>query len=273
MNTLAKLMISKDCKIPRIKNKSSDATFKFLLVFISETKKIIMKIAVTVLTAITLTSCFHKHYVGAGNITQEERNVPTYHSIISDGSIDVFITHDSSYVVLVEAGSNLMDYIETDVVNDQLIIRQLDSDIINTKPVKIYLNCDSIHTIELNGSGDLDTELITSNTFSVSLNGSGNIDANINAATVNSSIKGSGNLNLLGTCIDYNGITKGSGNVYARYLNTTNANMDIEGSGNATITVTKTLNAIIAGSGNIYYYGSPSSATSEISGSGNLIEM
>jgi len=232
-----------------------------------------MKFILIILLGIATTSCFHKHYTGSGSLSQQERIVPYYNSIISEGSIDVYITKDTSYQVKVEAGKNVINSIETDVVNQQLIIRQNKVNVINEKPIRVFLSVDSLTYIELNGSGNFDAEQLNSSTLSIVLNGSGNADANINANTLNSSIDGSGNFDLLGNCQTYNGEIEGSGNISARYLYTQDCNFTIEGSGNGTVNVSNNLNANIYGSGNIIYYGNPSSVSSNIQGSGQIIQQ
>lgn len=174
---------------------------------------------------------------------------------------------------MVETGSNMIKYIETDVVNGQLIIRQLDADIFIEKAVRVYLSVDSLEYVELNGSGDFDADHLNASTFEIKMNGSGNVDLNIDANTVSSSIDGSGDFNLLGNTTTFNGNIKGSGDIFAKYLYTDNSNIDIEGSGDATINVSNNLNATIYGSGNIYYYGNPDNVTSTIQGSGQLIQQ
>lgn len=232
-------------------------------------KKIV--ISLVILTSV-LTSCIHKHYSVAGKIITEYRTVPSYQSVYTEGAIDVFITHDSSYDVKVEAGENLMDYIETDVVNQELIIRQSKSNVINSKTIKVYLNANNLSRIETHGSGNLNTDELTAATFQLHKEGSGNAEIHINADTVITVASGSGNCDYLGNVSYHNYSIKGSGNLSARYLYTTNSDISIEGSGNATIYVTNNLNASIDGSGNIYYYGNPSNVNYQINGSGQLIQ-
>ena len=49
--------------------------------------------------------------------------------------------------------------------------------------------------------------------------------------------------------------------------------VNIEGSGNAEVTVLQNLNATIKGSGNVYYKGNPASINSKITGSGQVIKQ
>lgn len=232
-------------------------------------KKII--ITSVVITSI-LTSCIYKHYSVAGKTITELRTVPAYQSVYVEGSIDVFITHDTSYDVKVEAGENLMDYIETDVVNQELIIRQSNSNVVNTKAIKVYLNADNLTRIETHGSGNLNTDKLTTSTFELHKEGSGNADVHINADTVITVTSGSGNCEYLGNVTYHQYSVDGSGNLSARYLYTVYSDISIEGSGNATVYVTNNLDALIEGSGNIYYYGNPSNVNYQINGSGQLIQ-
>jgi len=226
----------------------------------------------SIILASLLSSCMHKHYSVSGKTITELRTVSYYNSINVEGSIDVFITHDTSYSVKVEAGENLMDYIETDVVNQELIIRQSKSNVVNAKPVKVYLNVDNLSRIETHGSGNLNTDELTSTYFELNKEGSGNADIHINADTIITVAIGSGNCDYLGNVSYHKYSIDGSGNLSARYLYSSDSDISIEGSGNATIYVSNNLNASIDGSGNIYYYGNPSNVNYQINGSGQLIQ-
>jgi hypothetical protein len=57
---------------------------------------------------------------GSGDVRQEERRLESFHKIDVAGGFKVYFTQDSAQRVIVTADSNLMDYIQTDVVNGEL---------------------------------------------------------------------------------------------------------------------------------------------------------
>lgn len=231
-----------------------------------------MKKAIIYLTILLGTSsCVHQHFSNSGTTITEYRDVPYYNSIYSEGAIDLFITHDSTYSIKIVAGKNLMDYIETDVVNDQLIIRQAESNIVNVKPIKIYLNADSLNAIELYGSGNFNADELNSSNLAIYAEGSGNLDFQVNSETLTTTTKGSGNTEIVGNVNSHTYSIEGSGNLFARHLYTNSSSVTIEGSGNATVNVADNLDVNIDGSGNVYYYGYPSNINYQIDGSGQLI--
>ena len=63
---------------------------------------------------------------------------------------------------------------------------------------------------------------------------------------------------------------EGSGDVNARGLKANDAEVSTAGSGNVTLTATKSLDASIEGSGDIVFSGNPSSVRRNVSGSGEV---
>jgi hypothetical protein len=170
----------------------------------------------------------------------------------------------------VEAGENLIDYIETNVVDGEMIIHEANNNLANTKPIKVYINADSIENIVLEGSGNFDGNNILANTLNILLSGSGNMNINTMATNVNFNLTGSGDAYLLGNTNNSNILLQGSGDVNAKFLQAQDVSVTVNGSGDATVTVTDTLNAVINGSGDINYYGNPSSVITSVNGSGNI---
>ncbi len=230
-------------------------------------KKIILATFTIILVA---TSC-NKMITGtAGAMTTEYRQAPTFNKVYLQGSIDVFLSQDTSFSVRVEAGENLIDYIETNVVDGEMIIYEANNNLANTKPIKVYINSDSIQNIVLEGSGNFDGNNILANQLNVLLSGSGNININTTAQNVNFNLKGSGDAYLVGNTNNLNILLQGSGDVNTKFLQSKNATVTLNGSGDVVVTAIDTLTAVVNGSGDIDYYGSPTTTSTTVNGSGNI---
>ncbi len=222
---------------------------------------------------VTLTGCVHNYTISPGPLTEELRTEPPFHSIILEGSMDVFITQDTTYNIKVEAGEKVIDYIKTDVENGELVIRETSNNIFNDKPIRVYVSVDSLEQIEINGSGNISASQVYGQLMKLDINGSGDMDMDVQAHSIDLEIRGSGNVELLGNVDLLDIEVEGSGDVYSRYLYSNDCFIEIDGSGDATIHATDNLDIEIDGSGDVYYYGNPTNVSTTINGSGDVYQM
>ena len=82
---------------------------------------LILILALGIISSIWLrVTVFAEAVEGDGNVQQQERRLEDFHKIDVAGSFKVYFTQDSIQRIMVTADSNLMDYIQTDVVNGEL---------------------------------------------------------------------------------------------------------------------------------------------------------
>lgn len=206
----------------------------------------------------------------AGAVISETRQEPTFHSINMEGNIDVFVSYDTVSSIRVEAGENLIDYIETSVIGDELLVYEAPNNIVNTKPIRVYVTMDSLENVYMEGSGDLDVNDIFSNHLNILAKGSGDMNFEIEATSINYQIQGSGDAKFVGNVTALNILIEGSGDFRGKHLYAYDANVEIEGSGDVFVNASNSLIAMISGSGDITYFGNPSTVTTSITGSGNV---
>lgn len=102
--------------------------------------------------AMGMMSCHNLIDGTAGSVISESRQEPAFHSINMEGNIDVFISYDTVSTIRVEAGENLIDYIETSVIGDELFIYEAPNNVVNSKPIRIYVTMDSLENVYMEGS-------------------------------------------------------------------------------------------------------------------------
>ena len=220
-----------------------------------------------------LLGCHSGVSVTAGPQVEEDRVVTTFTNVIVDGAMNLFITQDSSYVIRVEAPENLMEHIKTEVSGSDLKIYEDHNHVVHTRAINVFISQAAIDRIELNGSGNIEANNIVSTNFDLELNGSGNIFLNIATTNLEVDLRGSGNIDITGSTTDLSVEIVGSGDLDVRNIPTTNAIVEVDGSGNVSLDVSNSLNAEIEGSGNIYYWGSPTTVVTNVTGSGQVIDM
>lgn len=220
------------------------------------------------------TNCF----TTTGKIEKETRSSAEFDSIELENNVNLILRQDSVFKVEVEAGKNLLDGIETEIVNRQLIIRN--RNICNwlrsySNPVNVYASVKNLQAIYYNSSGNITTlNPIISNNLRVDVwGGAGTIDMNLNINGFGTFIihMGTADFILHGTCSicsifagDY-GLIK-AGDLQTGYCYVTN-----RGTNDIYVKARQLLDATIESIGNIYYTGNPDSLSIKIHGTGEVI--
>ncbi len=127
--------------------------------------KQLIKLFVFCLSLIVIESCSKDHmgdcFVGTGIVTKETRQLEAFDSIRIERRLEVVLVEDSVNYVVVEAGDNLQENIETNVENGLLSIK-------NTSkcnwvrsykiPVKIEIHFSSLKHVLIHGSSNVSSE-------------------------------------------------------------------------------------------------------------------
>lgn len=124
----------------------------------------------------------------------------------------------------------------------------------------------------VSGSGSMNLDQLSTDKISASVSGSGKmVIDDLIADKVSASVSGSGGITLKGSKAGSTEEFKisGSGKIDAIGFETANSKVDISGSGNCKVFVSKSLYASITGSGNVTYKGSPV-IESKTTGSGRV---
>jgi len=220
-----------------------------------------------------LSSCHRRLDGTSGPVTSEVRTTnTTFTAIHLQDNIDVYYTQDTVPSIKVEAGENVIGFIHTDIINGELVIFESSNDVVNTKQIKVFVSEAALNSVDMEGAGDFVGTGMTSTTFNLSMIGSGDASFNMIATTINTSQSGSGDLTITGTSINENVTMSGSGSLQARFMLANNVTITNTGSGNAVVHAIDILNATLTGSGDIGYYGTPTTVNTTDTGSGDIYD-
>lgn len=209
---------------------------------------------------------------GNGDLKSEFRRASGFDEITSNGDFNVTIMPGNKFSVEVSAESNLLSYIETDVVGNTLKIRSRGLYSLRQNfPIEVYITMPKLNSISVSGSGLVKTGSFSSDNFDLALSGSGEIEADISADKVKANVSGSGRITIEGDAIESDFIISGSGKIKSFDLAQIHCQAVISGSGDMYVNASKTIDARISGSGKVYYIGYPLIHTS-ISGSGKVVD-
>jgi len=222
-----------------------------------------------------LTSPSCKKVVGEGPLVTQTRTVGDFSGVSSEMSGQVNFSIAPAYKVEITAQQNILDVLNTDVVNGVLHI-----DFKNNVRVKqhedllINITAPYADYFRLSGSGNMNVQGdITADNLKVTLSGSGDIAVQnaMIADKIDAEISGSGNISIAnGSAVNEDIDISGSGKVEMPGVNAESAVTHTSGSGDVKLAVSKNLDAHISGSGSVYYHGNPIIST-HISGSGRVI--
>jgi len=209
--------------------------------------------------------------VGSGRSATENRTVTAFTGIDLQGHGKVLLTIGSPRSLSVSADDNLLRIIRTDVVGGTLRMGFQPGTIARTlAPLVFRITVPRIEELSISGSGDIvGQSVIRADRLVVSIGGSGDIRAEIAVEEIAASIHGSGNIDLSGRADSQGVRINGSGDYRARELESTDARVEIHGSGHVMIFVSRDLAVSTFGSGDVRYHGDPR-VTVTSSGSGTV---
>lgn len=212
--------------------------------------------AMLLMMILVLTSCTKDRITGGGTITTENRNVKNFTKVSIAGSTNVTIIKGQAFEVKVKGYSNLLPYFDTKVINGTLEMGFKEHVNVNRDNTEVSVTLPALDGLSVAGSADM----ISTGDF-------------ININMFETTIAGSGSITIQhGSAVNFSASIIGSGDINAFSFTADNASVSISGSGDTRITANNKLHVEIAGSGNVFYHGSPLISTI-ISGSGRVLKQ
>ena len=207
-------------------------------------------------------------------MTTTTRSTSDYDGIKCAGSFDYILVSGTEGKITIEGEENLLDYVITEVKDNQLVIKTKKHVYLkpsNNKTIKITIPFKDIDNVSLAGSGDLwNEDIINATDLDVALAGSGDIVLDIRATNTEGRIAGSGDLTLKGSTNKLEAKVAGSGDFHGFDLQSNHTVVAVAGSGDAEVVSNESLKARVAGSGDIEYRGNPKTEDTKVSGSGSI---
>jgi hypothetical protein len=224
---------------------------------------------------VCLSSCSDLRCIDGNNeMSNQSRKINAgFDGVTLTSDFSVFITPGQKDSISVEAESNLLPNIITEVKNGILELSTSNSICLNPrKPIIIRIYTDTISSLAITGSGSIQSDSIINEKLRISVSGSGTVKAPVNVQKLDAVIAGSGNIEIWGKSSISQLSISGSGNLESYGLDQDSCTTAISGSGNMFIYIRKSLQASITGSGSVFYKGNPE-INMNISGSGKVINQ
>jgi hypothetical protein len=241
--------------------------------------------------------------VGNGDVVREGRQIAAADALEVSGPVNVQVSMGTANTLEVEADSNILPLLKTEVRDGVLKIR-VDGSVNTRNAIRVRYTTTALRDISVNGSGSVDASGLQNDNLVVSVNASGSvrlegagnnldlrsrasgsIDASayraaranvkisasggvtmgpINGTQLSAEIRSSGSLRASGNVRQLTVSVHGSGSADLRNLTAESADLSSYGSGSISAAVTRALEARATASGSISVYGNP--LQSKISG-------
>lgn len=210
--------------------------------------------------------------VGSGKLADQARSVPAFTRIRLDGPFDLRANAGANPALSVRADDNLLQQIVTEVEGETLVVTMRPGHSLRSRqPLQVTVSTAALAAVEMRGSGDLRVQSLKGERFELKLSGSGDahlVDLAVRTLVVG--LAGSGDVTAQGRADEALLAIVGSGDLRLGELQTQRTSVNIAGSGDARVHATQSLNASIAGSGDVSYSGNPPQVKSAVAGSGSV---
>jgi hypothetical protein len=213
---------------------------------------------------------------GSGHVVSQERTISNVKGINLMTIGNVHITVGDREELRIEAEDNLLPYLETNVFDGQLNLRnRIGVWLRPTCPVHFYVTVKSLESLALSGSGRIEAPDLTADHFRVRLSGHGDIRlGKLNVRRAKMSLSGSGNLHVASSQAEQQDIAlSGHGNLRLDRMDAQDVDVRISGSANMTAGAgqVKAQRITVSGAGDYDAVGVQSDTTEVcISGSGSV---
>ena len=223
-------------------------------------------IALPAVAIVALSGCA---FAPRGPVVSEDRDIDAATSVVLDSSGDLTI-REGEPALTIHAPQAVLDRLTSTVKNGVLELGVTPGTPgIMLGKVSYELTLPSLESLEVNGSGDIDSD-VPGDSLTIDISGSGDLDIDdIDASSVILDISGSGDVELSGRTDDFTLTIDGSADVRADELDSAVVTVDLSGSGDIAVAASDTLEVSISGSGSVVYEGRPE-VTQDISGSGEV---
>ncbi len=222
--------------------------------------------------------------VAFSQITKKVLELPEFKSIYVNSNYTVYLKQTNKQEVTVEALTDIYSVSDLKVENGILMInieRKPESpnkslwakiDDIKLNPtMKLYVSMKTIADLQVNGAGKIISEnsLATGN-INLAVNGNGSLDLDLKGDIVKAEVTGSGNIALRGYATSLEALISGAGTINGFNCPVENAKVKVSGSGICELSVSTTIDAIVAGSGQVKHKGNTKNAQKKVYGSGSV---
>jgi len=207
----------------------------------------------------------------AGDQITQDREIQGVTAVRLLTSGDLTITVGQTQTLSVTAGSNQQVGLTSQVIDGTLILDNKANNP-NGSGISYALTVPPLTSLDISGSGSASGVGILTGDAQLRDSGSGSASViGVDLTSVVVDLTGSGDVEIGGQADSAKVTLTGSGNYNGSALVTAQTEVDVDGSGGASVNATQRLAAIVSGSGDVTYSGNPAEISKDVSGSGEVV--
>ena len=208
---------------------------------------------------------------GNGVLVTNEREIGSFNKIKVSGAVDVYIHHSTEYRVEVTTDENIIEYITTEVQNQELVVKS-EANLRKFKELIVNIYTPSFDRISVSGASDMwIKDRFEMDEVKIDASGASNISAdNLNARSIITHASGATDVTIGGNCESMEVHASGSSDVIAKDLNSKTCRVDASGASDVVVTASGNIKGSLSGSSDLEYYGNPSKVEVKTSGASDV---
>jgi len=187
---------------------------------------------------------------GSGTAKSEPRNLSGFSKVDASGALNVEVTVQKDFSVVIEADDNLLQYIKTEVRGDTLKI-YTDGKISMQKKASVKISMPEITGLDVSGASTV-------------------VVSNVKADALELDASGASNITIDGEAKELVADASGASEIDAEELKVENAAVEASGASSATVSPANELKADASGASSIYYTGEPKNVVPRSSGASSV---
>ena len=211
--------------------------------------------------------------VGSGDLSTETREVGTFDGLKLTSMVDATVRlSEDDYGVQLVCDDNLLQYINTSVRGDVLVVEVINGTLMDpTGECQALVTAPTLASYEIDGSGSISTQGAAGGVEEISSSSSGTITVDdIDTTTLTIDQTGSGTIEVSGIARQIDIFQSSSGRIDASALVAEDAVVQQTGSGNIEVHATESIEVRLTGSGLVHVYGNPGNQNVTDNGSGDV---
>lgn len=207
-----------------------------------------------------------------GEVVSQSRALGKFERIRVDAPITVRFSQGAPATATVRGHASFAELVTLRVVDGEFVVGvKKGTCFVGGAVPSVTITAPTLARVTLSSSGSFDGMTpVTAKQIDLQINGSGRITLQVAAERVSAHVNGSGAARLRGRTADLRLQSDGSGGILARRLAAKRAVAIVGGSGSIEVQASESLTAGVRGSGDIDYWGKPSSVERMVSGSGKI---
>jgi hypothetical protein len=236
-------------------------------------KKTVLFITALILASFTFISgaCTgYYSYTDPGELVKQERTVSGFNAIEISGAFEVFLYQGNTESLVVEAGTNIIDKIITEVRGNTLQVHTEKGCCKNAGPMAIYLTFVDLKLMDISGACEMTNEgTLRLEDLEMELSGASEINFSMDLDKLEMDLSGASEIEFDGSCGQVYIDASGASEIKAFNFEVASMYIDASGASDCKVFVTDELQVDASGATSVRYKGNPK-VTADKSGASSI---